>query len=257
VLDEHWEVLLPHTRNVNATRWQCASAAIANNLAYLKDTFGLHVPHPFEKGWKGDGTLPGIIDALGARPISGPCDKAGLIRCRTSKKGGFIDALYGYLREYAGQSSVALRHVGLDHLEYPTQCKSVPSGGPVSVREDPRVTFDWVCDRIENGDGVLLSTFTYEAVDMDGHFWPGENLVQKSAHMVRVYGCGETAGQRFFRVLDDGQQDTMLGEPATCTAREGLRWSHWWFPDNTYDLKLWVNGNELRKVEFAMAIEAL
>lgn len=74
--------------------------------------------------------------------------------------------------------------------------------------------------------------------------------------MVRVYGCGETAGKRFLRTLDDNQQDKIGEDDPVCTEREGLSWEHRVVADIDYDGKLNIDDNNLREIEFAFAVSA-
>lgn len=261
VLEDHWEVSLPHESNVEAARNQCAVSAMANNLDYLRSTFGLPFLGLHIKSW-GDGIgLSGHLDTLSGRVVTDNCNGNGLEMCADDDAGGIMDGLYNFIDADLGNAGVALRHQGnVDsgsaNASYPQACSALPQDGPSSPFDSNKVTFEWVCDRIKNGDGVILGYLTYSEPEELG--WPGEGQVPISGHAVRVYGCGETAGTRFFRTLDDNKQDKMIGEDnPVCTARAGLAWEYMAVSDVDYDGDLNVDGNYLREIAFAIAIEAL
>jgi len=260
-ITDHWEHSLPNVQNVEAARNQCVVAAMGNNLAYLADTFGLPFGNPNVKGW-GDGvTMPGQLDMYSGRFVQDTCNGDGVENCADDDAGGMMNGLYGYLESAAAFDDVDLRHQGgIDGWHFPTACSALPQDGPVSVQEAPQVTFAWLCDRIQEGAGVILNYHHQKAAESDGPLYPGQTEVDVSGHSVRVYGCGYAGGQRYLLTLDDDQQDRMLapdddedGEPV-CTERAGLSWEYWPVDDIDYDGRLNVELDQMREIETATAI---
>jgi hypothetical protein len=240
-----WQsVTLPNDDNVNSAFNQCVPVAIANGLAYLRGTFGLAVPEPHVPGVGGGESLVGTLDALSARVTAGPCSGSPVFDCFDGNgQNGFINGLYGYLDTRGLENSVTLRHQGIDQ-DYPSAC-GFGGDGPVSTSDGPEVTVDWVKERVDAGNAVLL------AFDRLQQTPQGE--VKTSGHMIRIYGYSVIQGQTYFMELDDQQQDAMnngMCQPDP----DGLSWESFAVGDVDNDGRLNKSLAKLMEVSFAIAI---
>ncbi|MBZ0233368.1 MAG: hypothetical protein K8M05_13650 [Deltaproteobacteria bacterium] len=261
---EHWEWTQPFEHNVDAAKNQCSNAALANGLAYLDAYFALPVPHHLFKGVFEYNTLslPGMLDLYAQRKnVTGLCAGSGNNACADDDSGGVMDAIYGYVGAQSALDDIAIHHQGgeggnLDE-QYPGACPALPDDGPVSDLAGDEVTFDWLCDRIANGDAVHLTRYTYDYESWPAY--PGAPLVAVTAHAVRAYACGKDLGIPYVRVLHDKQQDRFEGDDdPVCTARNGgSSWEVWWLADIDDDGKLNINYSEFFQLENAIAIEVL
>lgn len=256
-----WSLIQPHDINVQAAHDQCTTAAIANGLLFLDGAYAIGVPHLPGRGLApADGLmLLSWLDGLGHRPSDGPCVGDGAYTCRLDPddgwaKGhdrGFMDALYRYIGWYLDADRLTIAHQGREHEVYPGGCSMIPQDEPVSLRAGTKPTFEWICDRVDAGDAVMINTIRY-AVPEGGD--PETDQVAQSAHMQRVFGCGESAGSRYLYLLDDGAQDGLTDDAVPmCALNDGLRWWIRGVSDSDGDGGLNVK-NDLHEIEFALAV---
>jgi hypothetical protein len=253
-----YSIIQPHARNVQAANMQCATAAVANGLFFLDDAFDLGVTHSAGRGVApGGDSLLSWLDDFGQRASEGQCEGDGMHPCRTdaglagATARGYVAALYRYIDGFLDPAQLTLAHQGGPDAAYPAACEQLGVDGPVSPRVAEKPTFEWMCERIEAGDAVLVGTMEYtvpEGAD------PVSGQIPLSAHMLRAYGCGETAGQKYLYLLDDGGQDAPADDfNQACMLNDGLRW--WIRGVNDTDGDGWLNiKDNLHEIEIALAI---
>jgi hypothetical protein len=174
---------LPDPVNVLAANNQCVTMALANSLQYLKLQFGINVPHDHIPGLKGDNTLVGQLDTATDRGVRNRRDGDGLTETHMLK-GKFL-----YLNNNGLKDQLINEHQGRG---WDLPDGDITYSGITSKDEGKKITFDFICDQIKNGEDVELAWA-----------WPGGG-----GHEVRVFACGTTAGiQRIGYVSDDGQRD--------------------------------------------------
>ena len=157
---------------------QCAPMAIANSLQYLKNRYGLPVPHVHKKGLKGDKSLVGKLDSACKRGV------------RSRKDGdpvGFIQLIKGkfdYLKGNGLADKLIHKHQGhngdITHATITSKDESV--GG--------HVTFEWLCEQLKKCEDVEI-----------GYLRDGGG-----GHFVRVFGCGKVYGIPFLLYKHDAEQ---------------------------------------------------
>jgi hypothetical protein len=256
-----FSVIQPHETNVQAAQDQCTTAAVANGLFFLDSVYDIGVYHLPGRGLApADGLMMlAWLDGLGHRPSESACVGDGMYACRLSTDEGYepghdrgyMDALYRYIGWFLDESQLTIAHQGGVYETYPGDCSMIPQDGPVSVREAEKPTFEWMCDRIAQGEAVLVNVIRY-AVPEGGD--PETDQEAQSGHMLRVYGCGASAGVPYLYMLDDGAQDGMTDEAVPmCALNDGLRW--WIRGVNDTDGDGWLNvKDDLHEIEFALAI---
>lgn len=262
-----WQYTLPNTSNVESAWNQCAPAAFANVLSYLEHTFGdqgIDFPHFNTKGVGVDGDENSFVSRMDwymDRPHTDTCNGGGTGRCGGSSS---MRGIFDFLAAFDGDQRVALRHQGGGEV-YPADCGEETLDRE-SHREGANVTFEWLCDRVQDGAGIVMTLGYYSPIavpngyDENGFVQYAIDWDRTGGHVVRVYGCGEVGGQRFIRTLDDGQQDRMFDadpedevEPV-CEERTGLRTQLWFLHENeTTDGRLEL-GDSSRQIDFAIAL---
>ncbi len=262
-----WQYTLPNTSNVETAWNQCAPAAFANVLSYLEHSFGhlgINFPHFNTKGVGVDGDESSFVSRMDwymDRPHTDTCIGGGTNRCGESST---MRGILAFLRAFDGAKRVTLSHQGGSEV-YPDDCGEDPSDRE-SVREGQSVTFEWLCERVQEGAGIVLTFGYYSPIavpngyDEDGFVQYAIDWDRTGGHVVRVYGCGEVGGQRFIRTLDDGQQDRMFDaddeddiEPV-CEERLGLRTQLWFLHENDTTNGRLELGDASRQIDFAMAL---
>lgn len=197
--------------NVQCARNQCFPMSIANSLQYLKNRYGLPVPHQHKPGLKGDNTLVGQLDSACNRQVVNRCNGKGV---------WFDDMLEGkfkYLKNNGLANKLTHKHQGYGYgwvdanndgvyqkgeLRYNQGAGSLPAGDfskhGITSRDESvggKVTFDWLCEQIKKCEDVEI-VFAYE--DRNGDIVGG--------HAVRVFGCGKILGNPFILYKHDAIQ---------------------------------------------------
>lgn len=199
--------------NVHAGDNQCYPMSIANSLAYLNETYDLGVPDPHEPGADGDETLVGQLDDYSGRTTSGPTSGSGIHA--TNMIPGKVD----YLQDHGLDDNVSMSYQGWYGPNDPGGDWTVDG---YTIEDDGgEVTHSWVCDKIRDGADLELV-----------YSWPG------GAHAVRIYGCGQVAGQPYIMILDDTQQSDW--DPNN---DDGLRWATWYLTDGDNDDRWNISGS--------------
>ncbi len=216
--------------------------AAANAIGYLAQTFGqsrgFNAPHFLTKGVVNGNTLPAQLDNMMLRPVTDTCNGSGT---------GYCPDFNGDSSLLAGASSYLDNWNDADRLHFRYQGEDVNdelcvNGMAVdAVSDGAQPTFDWICDRIEAGDGIVL---TYHRYNADDEYTGG--------HAIRVHGCGVMGGLPFIRVLNDTKQDRM--DESLCVERDGLESQMVFLEDLDQDGRLNYGGNLGREVTFALAI---
>lgn len=186
-----YEHILPRSDiNVQAATNQCVTASLANSLAYLasqNDNFKL--PNPNNPGLKGDNTLVGQLDTATNRTATSRTQGSGLYeqpeltgKFTYLKQNGLDQKL---VQKYQGQlyDSSGLNPISTDFT----------AQGVTTTNQGSVVTFDWLCNEIQQGEDVEIN---YE--------WNNGQMV--GGHAMRVFGCGMIHGAPYILTLDDGLQ---------------------------------------------------
>ena len=178
----------PNQVNVQAAKNQCFPMSIANSLQYLEDRYGLPVPQPHVPGLKGDSTLVGHLDEAADR----------FAPARDSGRGvWFSDMVSGkfkYLRENGLDRRLVHRYQGLGWgppaAQMPGGTFSAHGSSARDESVNSRVTWEWICDQIQNGEDVEV-VFSYDSA----------GVTITGGHAVRVFACGKTLGVPWVRFL--------------------------------------------------------
>jgi hypothetical protein len=178
--NESW--VLPNPVNVQTAKNQCFPMAIANSLQFLEETYNFAVPNEHIPGQDGDSSLVGQLDLYSGRSVTDRCNGSGL---------GVTPMLTGkfqYLYDNNLAGCLVHKHQGsvYENFEWAES---------VSVYQGEFVTWEWIRDQIIAGEDVEL-----------GYVW------STGGHAIRVFGCGETEGERWIRYLHDANQ--AHGDPA-------------------------------------------
>jgi len=185
-------MLEQENQNVQCAANQCFPMSIANSLQYLEEQHGLNVPHDHVPGLKGDDTLVGQLDTFANR----------FAPSRTVGSGVWftpmLEGKFCYLDANSLSKALVHKHQGRGYGAPPNQ--ALPAGdfqrcGITSEDNGPVVTWEWICDQIEQGEDVEL-VFSYD--DANGNPTGG--------HAVRVFECGKTLGIPWIGYLHDSQQ---------------------------------------------------
>jgi hypothetical protein len=174
--------VLPNPANVQTAKRQCFPMGIANSLQYLEDTYNVPVPHDHKKGLKGDNSLVGQLDTAANRTANARDDGKG-INVVPMLKGKFE-----YLNANGLKDKLIHKHQGRGFGDL--EDGDFEHKGIVSSDKGSKVTWEWICGEIKNGENVELG-FTYPT---------------GGGHVVRVIGCGITKGQRWLRYVHDALQ---------------------------------------------------
>lgn len=246
-LEGYWVVNLPNPVNVQAAHNQCVPVAAANALLYMRETFsfshGFQAPHSAGRGWRESGShsLAEELDERMLRPVVGQCQGSGTGYCPDWNGDSSLYAgVANYLADFNDPDDLLLRVQGSQN--------SFCFGGMAvdAVQDAQEVTFDWLCDRIQDGAGVTLTYNRYDQDDEQG------NEVYTGAHAIRVFGCGVSGGRTFIRVLNDTRQDRNVDD--VCTERDGLESQLVFVEDLDNDGRLNYGDNTRREIVQAMAI---
>lgn len=206
-----WEHVLTRSDiNVQAATNQCVTASLANSLAYLasqNDNFKL--PHPNNPGLKGDNTLVGQLDTATNRNAPSRTQGSGLYE-QPELTGKFT-----YLKQNGLDKMLVQKYQGrlLDSSGQNAISTDFTAQGVTATNQGKTVTFDWLCNEIQQGEDVEIN-----------YVW--NNGQQKGAHALRVFGCGKVRGAPYIYTLDDGRQ---TGNDPTDT--EGLQTTRYFASD--------------------------
>lgn len=177
-----------HDVNVETAVNQCGPMAIANSLQYLEDQFVFNVPHDHKPGLKGDATLVGQLDTETKRKVKSRNDGDGL----NVKE--FLKGKFSYLSKNGLKDKLVHKHQGRGSPHAPIPDGNFSDSGTTSEDKGKKVTFEFICDEIKNGEDVELC-------------WSEEsNGKVIRGHYVRVYECGKTKGKPFISFLHDRLQ---------------------------------------------------
>jgi uncharacterized protein (TIGR03437 family) len=182
---------LPDLANVEAAASQSFPMAIANDLHYLENRYGLAVPHGHVPGVRGDQSLVGMLDAAANRSAPSRLVGAGA---------WFVPMIEGelaYLEAAGLGGQLGLRHQGAG---FGGAGKQLPDGdfhaaGLTSAAEGGAVTWDWMCERIQEGCAVAVA---YSRTVAAGAIAGGD--------AVRAYACGRTLGRPWIKIAHDATQ---------------------------------------------------
>jgi hypothetical protein len=181
----------PDTFNLQAqaANNQCGPMAAANSLAYLEARFGLDIPHAHTEGLRGDSTLVGQLDSLMGRNATDRTEGGDV----TAE--GFLSGKMAYLNDNDLGRKIILRHQGTGQpTGFPTG-DTYEANRMRSANDGDNVTFEWICQQIQNGEDVELG---YGHYDTDG--------VRHGGHAVRVTGCADIGGVKYLWLLHDARQ---------------------------------------------------
>ncbi len=221
--------------NVQTAHNQCVPMAFANSLAWLDAMHGdVTLPNRHEPGLLDD-TLVGRLERLMQRQAPN----------RNSGNGvGFEAAMRGKF-EYLDQNRITRmfvhRHQGTSQGTGGTPVAGVSTDfsafGQITRNEGNRVDFTWLCRQIQDGEDVEV---VYEV--------PPSNprVPLRNSHMVRVIGCGETAGARWIQIIQDRKQGSEE------TGNSDLEVKHVWLHDFDGDGNL-NNDSDRTEVLYAVA----
>lgn len=246
-LQGYWAVTLPNPVNIESARNQCVPIAAANALMYLRQTFGVSrgfaAPHTATRGVRDGGTfsIAEELDERMRRPATDICTGNGT---------GYCPDFIGDSSLYAGVASYLSLWNDDDRLNIRVQGSQSAGcfgGLPIdTVQDAPEVTFDWLCDRVEEGAGITLTYNRYNQTDGLG------NEVYTGAHAIRVHACGVMGGRPFIRVLNDTMQDGQVD--GLCAERAGLESQQVFVEDIDGDGQLNYGDNQRWEIVQAMAI---
>lgn len=154
----------PGHTNVEAAENQCAPAAAANSLDWLRTAYGQAVPHPHVPGLRPDGSLVGTLCRLMNRVVAGRCN-GGLVGARA-----FLEGKLCYI---AGAGlNLVVKHQGALGAANFAACDRV------SLGQGAIATAAFIVDEVCEGEDVELA---YEAP-----CW---------GHMVQLVGAGYILGR--------------------------------------------------------------
>jgi hypothetical protein len=239
---DFWQVLTPNPVNIEAASAQCAPIAAANTMAYIAQTFGqetdFSLPRPAVKGVDEDTSLPGLFDTYMNRNVTSTCVGSSTGYCQDSpNESGILDGIYTFLRTHTAFEHAEVRFQG-------NQGDNCESDEDITTFSDGNVvTFEWICDRIAAGDGVIITRHDYQNID--------GVRTQRGGHAVRVYGCGEANGTPFLRVVNDTLQDS--ASSGVCVERDGLALEFVTVPVGVLG-RMNYDGNVMQDIEYAIAI---
>lgn len=180
---------LPSVSNKEAADNQCVPMSVANSLQYLEDAKNIKVPDEHKEGLKGDDSLAGKLDTEMNRTV---------VSRRSGNGVGFEDMLEGkfsYLKKKGLDGKLINKHQGRGYGGTAVPNGNFTSNGITSRDDGNKVTFEWLCQQIKEGEDVEI-IFSYE--DAAGSITGG--------HAVRVFECGETLGVPWIGFAHDSDQ---------------------------------------------------
>lgn len=198
--------------NVQTAKRQCVPMSIANSLQYLKDQYGIAVPHNHKPGLKDDNSLVGQLDSACGRNAPSRTKGDGV---------AFDDMLKGkfkYLSDNGLADALVHKHQGYGfgydeknkRFVYGSGTGSLPAGdftanGITSKDEsvNGQVTFEWIEKQLRKCEDV-------EIVYAIENSTTGEIV---GGHAVRVFGCGKTKGVPWLRYKHDRLQTDPKFDP--------------------------------------------
>ncbi len=177
----------PNKSNVQAAVNQCVPMAIANSLEYLKDRFGLAVPHEHKMGLKGDESLVGQLGETMDRDVTNRLSGAGMWFTP------MLEGKFAYLAEHNLGDQLIQKHQGRGWGSSPDE--KLPAGdftssGITSESQGETVTFEWICEQIRQGEDVEV-IFEYDG---------------GGGHAMRAFECGTTFGIPWVGFANDSNQ---------------------------------------------------
>lgn len=176
--------------NVQAALNQCAPAAVANSLQWLENTYGLNVPHPNDKGLKGDGTLVGQLDTTTGRNVTSRAVGGGVWP---------FDGKLEYL-SLNGLSGLDVRHQsagGGDGLGGALGGGDTTRHG-IKSKGEGAPSFDFILKQIKAGEDVEID-YAFPCKRADG-------TLTTCRHYVNVTGAGYIGGRAFITHVSDYSQ---------------------------------------------------
>ena len=198
-------------------------------------------------GIDGDETsLVSRMDWYTDRVNQSMCVGNGLRQCGSNSS---IRGILEFLNAFDDDVKIDLTHQAGDAV-YPGQCGLSEPLDRESFREGVNVTFDWLCDRVQDGAGVYLNFGFYSLLPPAGG--AGPQWDRNGGHSVRMHGCSVVGAQRFVHTIDDGAQDSSAG--GMCVANDGLRTQIVpIFENGTTNGRLLLGGSG-QQIDFAMAL---
>ncbi len=187
--------------NIEAAKNQCAPASVANSLQYLKNNFGLPVPHAHKAGLKpsvspGDTSLVGQIEEAMNRPVT---DR----RHGTGVGNGLLKGKLNYLVKNKLDKYVQVTHMGsfFDAKgDANTSSDTVNGSTLTSVGKGKSVNFDTLYSALREGQNCEI-VYSWSGTKPDG-------TPVKGAHAVDLTGGISTLGQRALGWASDRNQDS-------------------------------------------------
>lgn len=189
--------------NLEAARNQCMPMSVANSLQYLKNRYGLPVPHEHKAGLRGDDTLVGQLDTAMDRPATS--------RQSGSGTWGLLGKLK-YLARNGLADRVQTSHWGTGDTTEPNNTQVSVTEGNVTARSTGRgaLNFQQILAALEQGEDCEMV-----------YAWPG------GAHAVDLVAAGVDRGKQWLTHASDINQtsDTHGAGPAGFVQEElGADW---------------------------------
>lgn len=172
-------------RNVQAALNQCAPAAVANSLDWLRRTQSLRLKYRNRPGLKGDNTLVGQLDTA--------MDRQG-VTSRTTGSGVWpLDGKLKFISENKLEDKLEVKHRGTGRSGGTpsvalTGTEDLTRHGVTSEGKGATVTWEWILSELEAG----------EDVEIDLHYRRGGGR-----HYVNVIGAGMILGVPYIRHISD------------------------------------------------------
>lgn len=186
---ENYTHSLPNVSNKEAADNQCVPMSVANSLQYLEDAENIGVPDEHKMGLKGDDSLVGKLDKEMNR---------GVVSRKSGTGVWFDDMLEGkfsYLKKNGLGGKLINKHQGRGYGAGAVPNGNFTSDGITSRDDGDKVTFEWLCQQIKDGEDVEI-IFSYE--DAAGSITGG--------HAVRVFECGKALGAPWVGFAHDRDQ---------------------------------------------------
>lgn len=187
-LPKNYTYLLPNVSNKEAAYRQCVPMSVANSLQYLEDAENINVPDEHNMGLKGNDSLVGKLDEEMKRNVISRRNGTG-VWFDNMLKGKF-----SYLNKSGLSGKLINKHQGRGYGK-PLPNGNFTSNGITSRDDGDKVTFEWLCQQIKEGEDVEI-IFSYENASGD--------IV--GGHAVRVFECGETLGEPWIGFAHDRDQ---------------------------------------------------
>ncbi|WP_395700024.1 hypothetical protein [Aquabacterium sp.] len=185
--------------NIEAANNQCAPAAVANSLQYLKNNFGLPVPHAHKAGLRpsvspGDNSLVGQIEEAMNRQVTDRRHGKGV-------GNGALKGKLNYLVRNKLDKLVQVTHMGVNaDLQGDTNMRSDTIDGVTmtSVGKGRNLDLDTLYNALREGQNCEMS-FSWSGTRPDGTAVSG-------GHAVDLTGGINTLGQRSLGWASDRNQ---------------------------------------------------